>query len=90
MDMGNDDFLRGLFDDIDEDGSGVLDRGEIAELARKLLGVLRQRRAASRAALATGEPSCSCKRNTKGYSSTDLAVGFANVRAGTRYPFQNG
>lgn len=38
MDMGNDDFLRGLFDDIDEDGSGVLDRGEIAELARKLLG----------------------------------------------------
>ena len=24
--------------------------------------------------------------NTKGYSSTDLAMGFANVRAGTRYP----
>ena len=24
--------------------------------------------------------------NTKGYSSTDLAMGFANVRAGTRVP----
>ena len=24
--------------------------------------------------------------NTKGYSSTHLAMGFANVRAGTRYP----
>ena len=24
--------------------------------------------------------------NTKGYSSTYLAMGFANVRAGTRYP----
>ena len=24
--------------------------------------------------------------NTKGYSSTDLAMGFANVRAGTWYP----
>ena len=24
--------------------------------------------------------------NTKGYSSTDLAMGFANVRAGTRHP----
>ena len=70
MDMGNDDFLRGLFDDIDEDGSGVLDRGEIAELARKLLGVFMPpaacrlppaacrpapRRAASCAALDTGK-----------------------------------
>ena len=25
-------------------------------------------------------------RNTKGYSSTDLAMGFANVRAGAWYP----
>ena len=25
-------------------------------------------------------------RNTKGYSSTYLAMGFANVRAGTMYP----
>ena len=27
-----------------------------------------------------------CERNTKGYSSTYLAMGLANVRAGTRYP----
>ena len=35
--------------------------------------------------------SCTCVRNslrgnTKGYSSTYLAMGFANVRAGTWYP----
>ena len=35
---------------------------------------------------ASGLPSAAltCKRNTKGYSRTQLAMGFANVRAGTR------
>ena len=33
-----------------------------------------------------GYAPAACLHNTKGYSSTYLAMGFANVRAGTRYP----
>ena len=62
---------------------GLLDIDTVLSVAARKRQGFRGRTLSSGALAALGEGRCG---NTKGYSSTYLAMGFANIRAGTRYP----